>query len=128
MVCNACISGASALILAQRLLQTNAYDTAVVCGVDVQSPFILSGFHAFHALSLQPCRPFDAERLGLNLGEGAATMVLQHGGIVSSKQPLWALMLVVFTTMPIISVHHPSKVKVLIWLYAMLLQGKKPML
>lgn len=92
VVCNACISGASALILAQRLLQTGAYDTAVVCGVDVQSPFILSGFHAFHALSLQPCRPFDAERLGLNLGEGAATMVLQHGDIVSSEQPLWALM------------------------------------
>ena len=41
VVCNACISGASALILAQRLLQTGVYDTAVVCGVDVQSPFIL---------------------------------------------------------------------------------------
>ncbi len=76
VVCNACISGLSALIVAKRLLEQDAYDTAIVCGADEQSAFIVSGFQAFHALSPSPCRPFDIERNGLNLGEAAATLIL----------------------------------------------------
>ena len=76
VVCNACISGLSAIILAKRLLEMGCYDYAVVCGADSQSPFIVSGFQSLKALSDQPCRPFDMERLGLNLGEAAATIVL----------------------------------------------------
>ncbi len=76
VVCNACISGLSALILADRLLDSGAYDYAVVCGIDVQSDFIVSGFQSFKALSAEECRPFDIERLGLNLGEAAATLIL----------------------------------------------------
>jgi len=75
-VCNACISGVSALIAAQRLVDSGAYDNAVVCGADEQSPFIISGFQSFHSLSESECRPFDMERTGLNLGEAAATIVL----------------------------------------------------
>lgn len=78
VVCNACISGVSAMILGNRLLELGLYDHAIVCGVDVQSPFIVSGFHSFKALSEEPCRPFDIERLGLNLGEGVATIVLSR--------------------------------------------------
>lgn len=78
VVCNACISGISAMILGNRLLDLGLYDHAIVCGVDVQSPFVVSGFHSFKALSEEPCRPFDIERLGLNLGEGVATVVLSH--------------------------------------------------
>ena len=44
VVCNACISGLSALILANRLLEDGQYDYAVVCGADSQSRFIVSGF------------------------------------------------------------------------------------
>lgn len=76
VVCNACISGLSALILASRLLESGQYDEAVVCGADSQSRFIVSGFQSLKALSSEPCRPFDMERLGLNLGEAAATMIL----------------------------------------------------
>lgn len=76
VVCNACISGLSALILASRLLENGQYDYAVVCGADSQSRFIVSGFQSLKALSTGPCRPFDMERLGLNLGEAAATMIL----------------------------------------------------
>ena len=76
VVCNACISGLSALILASRLLEERQYDHAVVCGADSQSRFIVSGFQSLKALSPEPCRPFDMERLGLNLGEAAATMIL----------------------------------------------------
>ena len=79
VVCNACISGLSALILASRLLEDGQYDYAVVCGADSQSRFIVSGFLSLKALSPEPCRPFDMERMGLNLGEAAATMILGKG-------------------------------------------------
>ena len=78
VVCNACISGLSALILANRLLEDGQYDYAVVCGADSQSRFIVSGFQSLKALSTEPCRPFDMERIGLNLGEAAATMILSR--------------------------------------------------
>lgn len=76
VVCNACISGVAALIMAARLLEGGAYDHAVVTGADVLNDFIISGFQSLKALSPEPCRPFDIERLGLNLGEAAATVVL----------------------------------------------------
>ena len=76
VVSNACISGVCALITAKRLLEAGEYDYVVVVGCDVISPFIVSGFQSFKALSPQPCRPFDKDRCGLNLGEAAACMVL----------------------------------------------------
>lgn len=76
VVCNACISGLSAIILADRLLSQGQYDYAVVCGTDDIGRFVVSGFQSLKALSPQQCRPFDMERMGLNLGEAVATMVL----------------------------------------------------
>jgi len=75
VVSNACISGAAAQIATMRELQSGNYDYAVVVGVDFLSKFILSGFQSFKALSLEPCRPFDKDRCGLNLGEAAATVI-----------------------------------------------------
>ena len=77
VVCNACISGVCAQIEAMRALQSGRYDYAVVTGADEQSPFIISGFLSFKALTDTPCRPFDKDRTGLNLGECAATVVLK---------------------------------------------------
>ena len=77
VVSNACISGATAQMLAERLMAAGHYDAAVVCGADVLSSFVLAGFDSFKALSPTVCRPFDLERLGLNIGECAATMVLK---------------------------------------------------
>ena len=76
VVCNACISGCAAIILASRLLQLGVYDHAVVCGADSPQRFIISGFQSLNAMSTETCRPFDIERQGLNLGEAAATVVL----------------------------------------------------
>lgn len=73
--CNACISGVSAQILADRLISAGHYDNAVVCGADLVSSFTASGFLSFKSLSNEACRPFDADRQGLNLGEAAATIV-----------------------------------------------------
>lgn len=81
VVCNACISGLSALILGNRLIDSDLYDAAIVCGCDTPRQFILSGFQSLKALSSEPCRPFDMERMGLNLGEAAATLILSKNPI-----------------------------------------------
>lgn len=81
VVCNACISGLSALILGNRLIDSGLYDAAIVCGCDTPRHFILSGFQSLKALSPEPCRPFDMERMGLNLGEAAATLILSKNPI-----------------------------------------------
>jgi 3-oxoacyl-[acyl-carrier-protein] synthase-1 len=72
----ACISGVAAQIVAQRLLQAGKYQNAVIIGCDELSDFVLAGFHSFQALSAEPCKPFDENRTGLNLGEAAACLIL----------------------------------------------------
>ncbi|MEO6730752.1 MAG: beta-ketoacyl synthase N-terminal-like domain-containing protein [Ferruginibacter sp.] len=76
VVSNACISGLIGILTGMRLIQSGQYDHAVVVGADVISKFVLSGFQSFQAISAAPCRPFDAERNGINLGEGAGTVIL----------------------------------------------------
>ena len=83
VVSNACISGLCAQIEAVRLLRAGFYDTVVVCGADILSPFIVSGFQSLMALSDEPCRPFDEERLGINLGDAAATII--YKGITADE-------------------------------------------
>ena len=73
---NACISGCAAQITAFNMLQySDQYDYVVVVGAEVLSKFIISGFQSFKALSPERCKPFDANRCGLNLGEAAAAIV-----------------------------------------------------
>ena len=86
VVCNACVSGLSAQLLADRLLSEGVYDYAIVVGAEVQSKFIVSGFQALKAVSEEPCRPFDMERNGLNLGEAAATIVFARNSDKESWQ------------------------------------------
>ena len=88
VVCNACISGVCAQIEAMRALRSGRYDYAVVIGADEQSSFIISGFLSFKAISDEPCRPFDKDRKGLNLGECSATVVFEASDI---KKNGWEL-------------------------------------
>ncbi len=76
VISNACISGSLALLTARRLIQSGEYDHAVVVGADTISKFVLSGFQSFQAISPVACKPFDASRSGINLGEGAGTIVV----------------------------------------------------
>ena len=76
VVSNACISGVLAILTAKRLIETGAYDHAIVAGADIITKFILSGFQSFQAVSAEPCKPFDESRNGVTLGEGAATMII----------------------------------------------------
>ena len=85
VVSNACISGVCAQIEAIRNLQGDRFEYVVVVGADVQSPFIVSGFQSFKALSSEPCKPFDAQRTGLNLGDAAATIVYARRDVVSAS-------------------------------------------
>ena len=79
VVSNACISGLAALLQGRRMLLGGGYDHVVVVGAEVQSRFIVTGFQSLKALSEAPCKPFDAARDGLNLGEAAASVVLGFG-------------------------------------------------
>jgi 3-oxoacyl-[acyl-carrier-protein] synthase I len=76
IVSNACISGLLALLTGMRLIQSGEYENAIVAGCDVITQFIFSGFQSFMAISKFPCKPFDAERDGITLGEAAATVIL----------------------------------------------------
>lgn len=84
VISNACISGILAILTGMRLIQSGQYDHAVVAGADVISKFVLSGFQSFQAVSQLPCRPFDAARDGINLGEGAATVIITSNKTYSS--------------------------------------------
>lgn len=84
VVSNACISGVCAQIAAIRALESGRYRRAVVTGADVLSKFIVSGFQSFKALSEEPCKPYDKDRTGLNLGEAAATMVVERVDSIGS--------------------------------------------
>jgi 3-oxoacyl-[acyl-carrier-protein] synthase-1 len=76
VVSNACTSGSIAIMQAARLISSGKYDHALVTGGDIISEFVISGFQSFQALSPDPCRPFDADRTGLSLGEGCGTVIL----------------------------------------------------
>jgi 3-oxoacyl-[acyl-carrier-protein] synthase-1 len=72
----ACASGVVALQYGLRLLQSGRYKHVVVTGCDRFSRFVLNGFQSFQAISPMACRPFDAARDGITLGEAAATIIL----------------------------------------------------
>lgn len=76
-VSTACSSAANALILGSNLIRSGQTNIAVVGGTECITKFHLNGFHSLMILDREPCRPFDATRAGLNLGEGAAWIVLE---------------------------------------------------
>jgi len=72
----ACSSSVNAIALGARLINHNRLDVVIAGGTDALSKFTLNGFNSLMILDRQPCRPFDAGRNGLNLGEGAGFVVL----------------------------------------------------
>lgn len=76
----ACSSAMNAIILGQHLIESGRYDVVVAGGAESLSLFHLNGFKSLMILDEQPCRPFDRRRHGLNLGEGAAFVVLESEG------------------------------------------------
>lgn len=73
----ACSSAANAIILGANMIRCGEADIVVVGGSECITKFHLNGFNSLMILDTDPCRPFDATRRGLNLGEGAAYLVLE---------------------------------------------------
>lgn len=73
----ACSSAANAILLGARMIQAGEADIVVAGGTEALSKFHLNGFNSLMILDKDRCRPFDATRAGLNLGEGAAFVVLE---------------------------------------------------
>lgn len=76
-ISTACSSAANAIMMGARLIRSGRLERVIVGGTDALSKFTINGFHTLMILSDAYCRPFDEERNGLNLGEGAAYLVLE---------------------------------------------------
>src|SRR5262249_587365 len=75
----ACASGTAAIGLALDLVRSGRAEAALCGGTDVLTDFVARGFRAPQAVDVRgPCRPFDRDRAGLSLGEGAAFLVVQR--------------------------------------------------
>lgn len=82
VVSNACISGVLAINVANNLIQSGKYKHAFVIGADVISDFVLYGFQSLFAISNEPCQPFDKNRKGITLGEGAGGVLVSNDSTV----------------------------------------------
>lgn len=76
----ACSSAANAVITGAELIRAGHAECVVVGGSECITKFHLNGFNSLMILDHEPCRPFDESRSGLNLGEGAAWLVLESAG------------------------------------------------
>jgi 3-oxoacyl-[acyl-carrier-protein] synthase-1 len=84
-VSTACSASAKAAGCAQRLLATNTVDAVLVGGVDALSQTTLRGFHSLQILSPVFCRPLSRERRGINIGEGAAYLLIERDGDATTR-------------------------------------------
>ncbi len=76
-ISTACSSGANAIMLGARMIKNNMLDSVLVGGSDALSIFTLNGFRSLMILDQEPCKPFSDNRRGLNLGEGAAFLLIE---------------------------------------------------
>jgi 3-oxoacyl-[acyl-carrier-protein] synthase-1 len=80
-ISTACSSSANSIMLGARLIKNNRIQRALVGGTDALTRFTLNGFFALEILSVTGCRPFDRDRNGLTIGEGAAVLILESGEV-----------------------------------------------
>lgn len=85
-ISTACSSSANAIMLGARLIKHGMLDRVVVGGTDALSRFTLNGFKSLKLVDRQQCQPFDANRRGLNLGEGAGYLVLESESVVNKAR------------------------------------------
>lgn len=84
-ISTACSSGANAIMLGARLINSGKLDRVIVGGTDALAKFTINGFKTLLILSDTNCTPFDENRKGLNLGEAAAFLVLESETIVQKE-------------------------------------------
>jgi len=76
-ISTACSSSANAIQLGARMIRNDDLDRVVAGGTESLTKFHLNGFNALKILDKEPCKPFDEKRNGINLGEGAAYIILE---------------------------------------------------
>lgn len=84
-ISTACSSSANALMYGARLIQQGLVKRAVCGGTEALTRFTINGFNSLKNVDKQPCKPFDQHRNGLNLGEGAAYLVLESESLVNER-------------------------------------------
>jgi 3-oxoacyl-[acyl-carrier-protein] synthase-1 len=87
----ACSSAANAIMTGARMIKHNLLDRVLVGGTDALSKVMLNGFHALMIVDPEVCKPFDHERKGLNLGEGAAFLLLESEKLTLKKNAICEL-------------------------------------
>ncbi len=90
-ISTACSSSANSIMLGARLIKNGLVDRVIVGGTDSLSKFTINGFMTLMILDREQCKPFDAERKGLNLGEGAGYVVLESEQAAGGKEILCEL-------------------------------------
>jgi len=85
-ISTACSSAANAIMLGARLIKSKKLDRVIVGGTDSLAKFTINGFNTLMLLSEKECMPFDANRTGLNLGEGSAFIVLESEEIINKEK------------------------------------------
>lgn len=78
VISTACSAAANAIALGAELIESGRFDIVIAGGTECLTKYHLNGFNSLMILDQEPCRPFDASRKGLNLGEGAAYIVLEN--------------------------------------------------
>ncbi|MGB0886647.1 MAG: beta-ketoacyl-[acyl-carrier-protein] synthase family protein [Vicingaceae bacterium] len=82
----ACSSSANAIMLGAKLIKSGRATRAIVGGADAIGKFSVNGFNALQIMSDKACAPFDENRKGLNLGEGAAYLILESEELIGNKK------------------------------------------
>ncbi|WP_027419187.1 beta-ketoacyl-[acyl-carrier-protein] synthase family protein [Crocinitomix catalasitica] len=82
----ACSSSANAIMIGAKWIKSGRADRVIVGGTDGLAKFTVNGFNSLQILSDEKCQPFDANRKGLNLGEGAAYLVLEREDLAKDKK------------------------------------------
>jgi 3-oxoacyl-[acyl-carrier-protein] synthase-1 len=81
----ACSSSVNSIVLGIRMIRHGLLDVVIAGGTDALTKFTLNGFNSLMILDKEPCRPFDASRNGLNLGEGAGFLVLVSEKVLKAE-------------------------------------------
>lgn len=90
-ISTACSSSANSIMLGARLIKQGILDRVIVGGTDCLSKFTINGFNTLMILDRENCKPFDGERKGLNLGEGAGFIVIESEKAAKGKEILCEL-------------------------------------
>jgi 3-oxoacyl-(acyl-carrier-protein) synthase len=81
----ACSSSANSIIMGARLIKSGMFDRVIAGGTDAFCKYTLNGFNSLMLIDKEPCKPFDKNRKGINLGEGAGYLVLESEAAMKAR-------------------------------------------